>query len=273
MRGESIDIDFPNSLASEWENYVRRRGKPERDSFDGLDITYPQLQEIFDPIVDQILNLISNQLFDAEGNIKIPVKVLVVVGGFAESPYLLDRIRRRFANAVPHIFSPTNPGSALALALNPHLVVSRICKRTYGFVVRSAFEEGVDPEEYKVTRKSDGHARCRHRFMVLVRKVDEMKMDECISRTYKVFRESERTKVRLFSSDETDPRYTKGENVKKEGKFYEWDVSGETEESSARPEIKVSLFFGRSCIEVKVDGVNFVANDQVACQIPVYYLY
>lgn len=272
---ESTEIEFPNVLASEWESYDRRRGIPARDSYDGVDITYQEQQAIFDPVVDEILNLISHQL----DNIKAPVKVLVVVGGFAESPYLLDRIRRRFASVVPHIFSPPSPGSAVpcgavALAANPGMIVSRICKRTYGFVVRSAFEQGVDPVEYMVTRRGDGHARCRHRFMVLVRKGDEVRVDECVSRKYNVFRDSRRTKVRLFSSDDADPRYTKGENVKKEGKFYVWDVSAQNgQPGRSRPELKVSLFFGRSCIEIKAEGVNFLANQQVGCPVPVDYLY
>ena len=267
MRGESTEIGLPNSVASEWERYDRRRDNPERDSYDGLEITYPQLQSLFDPVVDQILTLISDQL----STINAPIKAIVVVGGFAESPYLVDHIRRRFANTVAHIFSPPNPGSvvscgAVALTSNPNMIVSRICKRTYGCTVRCTFEPGVDPLEYMVTRRGDEHARFRHRFMILVRKGDEVRADY-------VFRDSKRTKVRLYSSDEREPRYTKGDKVRKEGKFYVWDVSGQKEKSIGRPEMKVSLFFGRSCIDVKAEGVNFVADHEVASPISVDFLY
>ncbi|KAG0620323.1 hypothetical protein M758_4G207200 [Ceratodon purpureus] len=269
-RGVSVDIDFPNTLATAWAGYDRQRGNPERDSYDGLEISYQDVTTIFDPVVDRILSLISDQLFDAKGNIKVPVKALVVVGGFVESPYLLDRILRRFANVVPHIFSPPNPGSAVALALNPNMVVSRICKRTYGFRVRRNFEEGVDPEEYKVIQKRNGNAECKSRFCVLVRKGDEVKVDECVSRMCNAFHDSKRNQVCIYSSDKRNPRYAKGQNVKKEVKLY---VFSDTPPSSAPQVVKVSIYFGRSCIEVKVEGVTCVVNQEVDWQIPVDNLF
>lgn len=69
-----------------------RRDFPPRDSYDGVEITHPELQSIFDPVVAQILNLISTQLRECGDEIT----ALVVGGGFAESPCLLDCIRRRF---------------------------------------------------------------------------------------------------------------------------------------------------------------------------------
>ncbi|KAG0612543.1 hypothetical protein M758_6G035900 [Ceratodon purpureus] len=270
MIGESIEVDFPNSLAAVWQAYDQRVGNPARDSYDSLEITYPELQSIFDPVVTQIRDLISNQLLESGG----AIKVLVVVGGFAESPYLLDCIRRKFSDTVPHIFSPPNPGSAVsqgavALAFNPDIIVSRICKRTYGFAIREHFETGVDPIEYLLT--CDGYAECRNRFRILVRKGDEVRVDDCVSTTCSASFKSKRTTFRLFSTYETDPRYTTEDSVMEEGEFCVTDVSaGEVLRRDRR--LKVSLFFGGSSIEVKAEAVNFLADDKVGFPIEVDYL-
>ena len=270
MVGESIEIDFPNTLASQMQSYDNRMGVPARESYDALEITYQELQSIFDPVVDEILTLICNQFVDSGG----AIQVLVVVGGFAESPYLLDCIRRRFSNTIPHIFSPPNPGSAVSqgavtLALNPDIILSRICKWTFGFAVREHFEAGVDPIEYLLT--SDGYAECRNRFRILVRKGDEVGVDDCVSTTVNASWKSKRTTFRLFSTHETDPRYTTGDSVKEEGEFCVTDVSGEVVLSRHR-KLRVSLFFGGSSIEVKAEAMNFLADDKVGFPIEVDYL-
>ena len=99
------------------------------------------MQSIFDPIVEQNLELISSQLMQID-----ELQILVMVGGFAESPYLLDAIRRRFATRVGHVISPPNLGSSMrqvvvALELYPGTLVLRVCKWTYGFENYDFFEK------------------------------------------------------------------------------------------------------------------------------------
>jgi len=132
-----------------WEKWDLRNQKPARDSYDELEISYEEMQSIFDPVVDQNLQLIACQLAQAGS-----VKVLVVVGGFAGSPYLMERIRSRFAELVPQIISPPNPGSAVCqgavmLALNPSHMFSRVCKKTYGIEFSPEFDMRRDASKYK----------------------------------------------------------------------------------------------------------------------------
>ena len=270
-RGDSTHIDVPNRLATEWERYDHRNpNSPATQSYDEIDITYSEMQSIFDPIVEQNLNLISNQLAQA----KAPVEVLVVVGGFAESPYLIDAIRRRFSRQVSHIISPPNPGSAVcqgavALALNPGTLVSRICKRTYGFENYDFFEKEIDPPEY--LEIIDGVEYCINRFRILARKGDKLKVDDCFSEICcpRYGHGEKFVRFRLFSSDEPNPRYVVGASVKPEGEFF-MDVSGRMELGKDR-KLKVSLFFGGSSIEVKAEAVNFWAQ-KVEIPVEVDYL-
>ncbi|XP_024371022.1 uncharacterized protein [Physcomitrium patens] len=266
-REETIDLNLPTRLVALWEAYDQTLGNPERESYDELEITYKQMQSIFDPVVKENLRLISRQL-DQVGT----VKMLVVVGGFAASPYLMENIKRKFSGVVPHILSPPNPGSAVcqgavALALNPDTIESRVCKRTYGFSCTYKFERGVDPPEYM--KVVDGVEKCRRRFQIFVRKGDKVRVDSCISRIQRpVTRGQKSIRFQLFSSDEIEPRYALGHSVKKEGEIV-IDISRDMQKDKGR-EVKLSLFFGRSSLEIKAEAVNFMMEGpQQHLELPV----
>lgn len=255
-RNESTDINLPSKLVSMWENWDLRNKKPARDSYDELEISYEEMQSIFDPVVDQNLQLIARQLAQAGS-----VKVLVVVGGFAGSPYLMERIRSRFAELVPQIISPPNPGSAVCqgavmLALNPRHMFSRVCKKTYGIEFSPEFDMRRDASKYKTL--VDGKTRCSKRFEIYVRKGERVEVDSCISRKFSpLFRGQKVIKFQLFSSTDTDPRYTDEEGARKEGEV-EVDISADMALDKSR-KVMVSLYFGGSTMEIKAEAVNFLA--------------
>jgi len=187
--------------------------------------------------------------------------VLAIVGGFAASPYLVARIKGRFAGRVPQIISPPNPGSAVcqgavALAHHPDAIDSRICKKTYGFHAVEPFVPGVDPRE--LGQYYDGVLKCNSRFEVYVRKGDHVKPEDPISRLFKpIFDGQTLIELELYSSEERDPRYVVGEFVRREGTFT-IDISGDMRLEKDR-RLNVSLFFGRSSIEIVAEGLNFLA--------------
>lgn len=255
--GACIDFNLPSKLVAEWESYDERMGtNPRRNSYDEIEVSYEEMQSIFDPVVDQNLKLIHNQLMQVGG-----VKVLAIVGGFAGSPYLMGRIKQRFSRIVPQIISPPNPGSAVcqgavALALHPSAVDSRICKKTYGFHAVEPFEQGVDPPEF--AQYYDGVLKCNNRFEIFVRKGDVVKQEDCFSRFFKpIFDGQTLIDLDLYSSDERDPRFVVGDSVRREGTFL-IDISGDMRLEKDR-RLNVSLFFGRSSIEIVAEGLNFSA--------------
>jgi len=257
-KDESMDINLPNRLVSDWEKYDTEKGGPLRDNYDDLEVSYADMQRIFDPVIEQNLQLINEQLVRLKDN----VKVMVVVGGFAGSQYLMDSIKKRFAGRVSHIISPPNPGSAVcqgavALALDPNVIVSRIARKTYGFLCVRPFEEDNDKPEFK--EWVDGVAKCNNRFSIYVRKGDPLDVDHCISKTHKPVYTGQRTmKFELFSSEDPNPRYTIGNRVEKEGEII-IDISGDTMLDKDR-QVKLSLYFGRSILEVKAEAMNFMAG-------------
>lgn len=72
----------------------------------------------------------------------------------------------------------------------------------------------------------------------------------------------------LSCDDEMEPRYTVGEWVKKEGEVV-IDISQDMVLQKAR-RLKVSLFFGRTRLEIKAEALNFSAQ-QVELPVAVGY--
>jgi molecular chaperone DnaK (HSP70) len=264
--GSSTDINLPSKLVTELERYDERMGLPPRDSYDELEISYQEMQSIFDPVVARNLELISTQLDQAGGG----VRVLAVVGGFASSPYLMDCIRKKFASRVPQIITPPNPGSAVcqgavALALNPNSIDSRVCKKTYGIHAVEPFEDGVDSPALR--QLYDGVWMCNKRFEIYIRKGDRVKEDDCFSRRFKPIEDNQTSiELELYSSEDSNPRYIVGDRVRREGKFV-IDISKDMKLRKDR-RLTVSLYFGRSSIEIKAEGLNFQVGSQ-QFQVPI----
>lgn len=268
--GQSVEINLPHKLATAWELQEENAGAPPRISYDELEISYEEIQsQVFDPVVDQNIALIAHQLGQVPGG----VTSLIVVGGFAPSPYLMDRLKRRFSSEIPLIISPPNPGSAVcqgavALALNPATIASRISKKTYGFTSVEPFEIGVDPREFM--EDIDGVLKCKNRFKVYVRKGDQVHMDDCISSVFMpIYQDQKSMALELLScDDEMEPRYAVGEWVTKEGEVV-IDISKDMGLQKAR-RLEVSLFFGRSSLEIKAKALNFSAQQ---LELPVEIAY
>ncbi|KAK3277471.1 hypothetical protein CYMTET_14524, partial [Cymbomonas tetramitiformis] len=111
-------LDLPSNLENIWEQELRERGETQQaDELDGFRISVESMKFIFDPVVDQILSLIQDQLNEIERRTNTQAKVMYLVGGFSESAYLRQRVKRRFNRAVQHIYHPPNPGSAIVLVL------------------------------------------------------------------------------------------------------------------------------------------------------------
>lgn len=132
MDTDTVSIPLHYKLAPKWEAYENERGNRLLDSSE-VELTKQDLQSIFDPMVEEILDLIAAQLEQVPD-----IKVMFVVGGFASSPYLMQRIRARFADEIAHIVSPPDPGSAVvhgavSLALHPEAIVSNFREDSFNY--------------------------------------------------------------------------------------------------------------------------------------------
>jgi len=267
--GDDIELQLPRKLARAWEDQEREQGLPERESYDEIELSHSEMKAIFDPVVNENLDLIAAQLSQTHD-----IKVMLVVGGFAGSPYLMTRIKNSFAAEVQRIISPPNPGSAVcqgavALAMNPGAIISRIARKTYGVETCRAFEEG-DPAEY--CTQVGNMKKCENRFSIYVQKGSQVTVDHCVTKTHVgLYPRQKVMRLVLYSSDDVSPRYTKGGSAEKEGELV-IDISNVSGETDAKPEVSVSMYFGRSSIEMKAVALNFGDKSKVhEMQLPLTF--
>ncbi|CAM6013589.1 unnamed protein product [Sphagnum balticum] len=223
------------------------------------------MKVIFDPTVESILELITAQMAQTDD-----IKLMMVVGGFAASPYLMKRINEIFIHQVEEVINPPDSGTAVclgavALGINRESIMSRIARKTYGIDFSPQFDAQLDPPEYM--EWVDGIAWCFKRIDIFMHEGSEMEVDYCTKKIYNPLKARQTTmELSLYSSSQKNPRYTTDEGTVLEGTMVV-DMSKNLELENDR-KVELSMFFGRTSIEVKAHGINF-ADRKEHCMLPV----
>ncbi|CAG8560657.1 13331_t:CDS:2 [Racocetra persica] len=141
-----FEFDF-NEFCPAIKQYVQGslRDQLEEDEWI-IDIDFYTVKAMFDPVISQIINLISLQLNSSHSD----CAAIYLVGGFSESKYLQTRIRSAF-NYIPHILVPKEPLTAVArgavqYGLNMKTIKTRVLKYSYGVKLAFEWQPGDPPE-------------------------------------------------------------------------------------------------------------------------------
>lgn len=130
-------------------------------------------REVFDPVVNQVLELIEDQA----KRINRDVDAILLVGGFSQSDYLLTRVKEQFGNRIRNIARPSDADTATlrgaaryGLARRP-LVSSVIAPRSYIMKVKLPAEP-LDWQQRPVyiSNNASGVPICDNRLQYLVTK-------------------------------------------------------------------------------------------------------
>ncbi|KAI9013758.1 hypothetical protein CLU79DRAFT_708537, partial [Phycomyces nitens] len=103
-------------------------------------------KKVFDPVVNQVIDLIREQLDQTGGKLD----AMFLVGGFGQSLYLYQRIIEVFSKDIGLIAAPQRGELAIArgsviLGMDPKAITHRISRRAYGLCVQRAFDNTKDP--------------------------------------------------------------------------------------------------------------------------------
>ena len=261
--GQSETMSLTSKLSEAWKRYdAERDAKVESvDYYTEIEFTQQDLMNIFDPVVEDVIRLIATALEPFRGG---EVRALMAVGGFSGSPYLLKRVKEEFEGQVGEIVCPPNPGSAVikgAVMLGisrEDLVLSRVCRRTYGLSVPGAMDPG-DPGD---------------RFVTFARRGEEVPTDHSVTHLiYPTFQGQKILPIAIYSSAKVNPTYCianpDDDTVRKESEF-KLDISAGLDLDMNR-EIAVTMFFGRTSIQVTARGANFNASGRAGEDIPVAF--
>ncbi|KAH7427876.1 hypothetical protein KP509_10G065100 [Ceratopteris richardii] len=244
-------------LSEAWKKYDQEHGVlREDDHYQQLLLTDRDFCSIFDPEIDKVLGLIEKQITN--------VRVLMVVGGFAGSPYLRKRVNRSFRNRVEEIIIPTAPGRAICrgaveLHMRKTYIKSRISKRTYGIRANRDVEAGDPPD--LIETDDDGRLICKDAISIFVRAGEEAEIGNSTEDYYSPSVHDQLSmKIALYSSPRMYPRYTTELDAKKEGSFV-LDMAEDVELDKSR-KVKVRMIFGDSLINVSALRCNFGSGEE-----------
>ncbi|KAG0566993.1 hypothetical protein KC19_7G102400 [Ceratodon purpureus] len=101
--------------------------------------------------------------------------------------------------------------------------------------------------------------KCKNRFDVFVQRGMQVDTDYSVSKNYvPTYAKQTSMSITLFSSGDDAPRYTEGENVCKEEITFV--VRWPDQDLDRERQVRMTMYFGRSTVELKAHGVNFGEN-------------
>ena len=176
--GGTTRIPLPNSFVSKFstvkgwginaiiqEHYSLEEIKVQRNEL--LCLGPKIMTQLFDPVLNEITTNLSN-LFSS--NELSDVECVFLVGGFAESVSLQERIKGHFGSSyrilVPQYASLAIVQGAVMFGQKPDVFDSRVMTATYGIRVHKLFLDGAHPEAKKEV--IGGIARCKDVFFKFV---------------------------------------------------------------------------------------------------------
>ncbi|CAG8451669.1 442_t:CDS:10 [Paraglomus occultum] len=232
-----------------------------------LEFTYDDVKAMFEPSVQAILALIRKQLKASSDR----CSAMFLVGGYSQSPYLMERVKQTFAYEVDIIASPINPIAAVqrgatlyGLSIEDDVesemygfsktVKTRVLNYTYGTNIEMPFANG-DPPERKTARNTI------IKFSILARRGDSIRRNQTFSETYYPSN-SRQTKmsVNIYASRDYDPEYIDDEGVTL---IREWIVDLPHRHLGKDRPIELSINFGNYETKVTAKDPRTKKEDSV----------
>lgn len=233
----------------------RLREAQNGDEFN-LHLDCETMEAIFEATLTGVVETVRGQ-FKKLGH--VTCDYLFLVGGFANSVFLQQRIRDEFSDRVMKIIVPPDPGAAVltgavSYGLDPSRIRARRARLTYGCRILSLFEEGVDPEKKKHERKGKNRHFCRDRFKAFVHAGDAVGVNQEVLRRFRPSKADQKEwTVVFYAARKKAPRYTDEAGVHEIGSVV---VKMPDTTGGLKREIEIAMRFGRTEIEVRAKDVT-----------------
>ncbi|XP_078384949.1 heat shock 70 kDa protein 12A-like isoform X2 [Oculina patagonica] len=172
------------------------------------------------------------------------VKVMLLVGGFADSPHLQQEIKNEFTGRcgviVPRDAAKAVVQGAVMFGKMPEKITERVVATTYGCACSRDFIEGVHPQEKKFV--ADGIEKCRDLFACFVKEDEIVKVGQRIRQVFHpVYADETEIKFGFYTSRHTNAQFVTEPGLTKIGGVMVH--SPDTRRGRDR-DIEVSLYFG-----------------------------
>ncbi len=219
----------------------------EQDDDTIIPLTSGMMEDLFRPALEGIVRQVEEQFRRLD---KKKCDFIFLVGGFAQSLLLQERIKEKFGPRVKKVVVPDRPGAAVLLGaasfgLDPSVIRSRRSRLTYGIEISDAFDPSIDPEGKKFDDPRGGFL-CRNRFFIFVQSGESVAIDRAVQNIcYPLYEDQKSITLSCYSTERKTARYTDG--LSKVGEF---TISREDIANGYDWPVEVTMFFGKTEIKV-----------------------
>ena len=240
-------IRLPRSFVSWINDYLtaalRRYGDGEVKILNGeyLCLSSRVMVKLFEPVLEAMQDHLKELLSKPQLS---KVKVMLLVGGFANSRLLQDEIKRVFSTrcrvVVPHDASIAVVQGAVLFGKKPETITQRVLSKTYGADCCRDFIKGVHPEAKKFV--ANGKEMCSDVFNSFVKENQVVKLGQRITSMYRpLYPDETQIKYSFYAASNSSARLVTDTGVKRIGSVVV--QSPETWRGLNR-ELEVSMYFG-----------------------------
>lgn len=234
-------------------------------------LTNQEMEAIFNSVVEQLIGKVNNQFTALKDR---PCDILFLVGGFAESPLLKERIHKEFDSRVKRVVVPDRPGAAVvqgaaSFGVNPGVVIARRSSLTYGKGYWNPFENGKDPEDRRIPKEfvsmlfqeEESCDYCTGRFDIFVAAGDRIPNDAVVTRSYQIPPNKTELTVTFLSTSNPKVRYVDEEGVNEIAQT-ELRLPFAPKDKSPKV-VKIEMHFGLS--EVVAYAIDPISGNRERC--------
>lgn len=243
-------VEFKKALAdSKYAKQIKVIGDKIKMS---ADLARSLIENVADEIIKQMEECFRDVI--TQHNLSL----ILMVGGFSESPYIQERVKERFEgqNNV-RVLIPQEAGlavlkGAVVFGRQPASISSRILRYTYGAEITPEWNSEI----YDAKHRSDDGKRCNNVFQPFAYMDHAMEMGKKIEKTYNTIEPMQNAVyLKIFCSDKFDTKYTTESGCMLLGTLSITLKSPKKENQ----EIKVIYEFGNT--ELKVSGKEVLSGE------------
>ena len=255
--GEMIDLEVPFSVRDGLQNGAIQLKDNEYICFEDTEFLFDS-KLIRNRLFKETCQIVYGTIRKVLGNEEAKeLKTVILVGGFAESPIVVENIRQMVENDFPgtKIVVPSSPFKAVLFGAvlfghDPMIFRSRISRATFGIQTNVAFDKSLHNDAKKWEPEMTGKYYCRDIFDVHVRKGQSVILgNEQPLETYiPMFKNQEQLKLPIYKSSSDNPKYTDEPGCTELGHITV-DFSNTADDSEKR--VEVTMVYGGTELSVK----------------------
>jgi len=249
------------------ETAIKRYGDPgiKWSSQGFLRLSTDTMASLFQPTLDKIKDAVENVL---NSQLAKDVSIMFLVGGFAESPFLQQELRRAFGHSmriiIPQDVALTILKGAVVFGLDPTVVTVRRSRLTYGIGVLNRFRDADHPREKLVVR--DNQKWCTDIFDKFVRADESVGLGDTVLRRYTPAKPGQtHSIINIYCSEEDDPKFVTDGSVHLCGTLFLDMTDIKYDPEQKRREIQTRMTFGDT--EIKVSALDVATKKCVKASV------